>query len=231
MKYLLIIKNYYVKIANKIKNFICSIEQAISHFIKKKPKVFNFLVNYLDKATKIIGFVFGKSALYILLGLYFYFIPIFYNIELLQYYEHLSNVGFSLVNVCFAIFQFLPIPLQLIFLFIVFFSLLISSTTPLLFISCLTEQLQSLYGADVLKLRHCNNSFTPANRFIGLVVCFVCGQDSASRVIAHKLSTDAWRRVAEINPSAAGPMPTYQGTFGQSIGSIGSIIDSMRGKK
>ena len=91
--------------------------------------------------------------------------------------------------------------------------------------------MQQKYGVNVLKERGCNSRLKPLTDIAALTACIICGQDSASRVMAHKMSTEAWKEVALTNPAAAGEKPMFQTMFDKAASSVADIVQSVRGKK
>lgn len=196
-----------------------------------KPLVFKPLVLFLDISTKLIGIFLNNKFIHIFIGVLLFLAPIFYNPELFEYYKYLHEVGFSVKNIYFAIQQFFPLPFVLLISIFVFFLILVMTIKPLLFITCLTENLEQKYGVNVLKERGCNSRLTPAGKVAIWIGYVICGQDTAGRVIVHHISTQAWQEVSTTNPYFTGAQPKYQGTFDRAAGVIGAAFEVLRGKK
>ena len=158
---------------NTIKNFIYLIKKQISFFIKDKPLIFKPLVFFLDISTKLIGIFLNNKFIHMFIGLLLFLAPIFYNKEMFQYYKYLYEVGFSTKNIYFAIVKFFPLPFQVLIFIFVFFLILVVITTPLLFITSLTENLQQKYGTNILKERGCNGKLTPVKKIAIWIGCAV----------------------------------------------------------
>ena len=219
------------KLFNSIKNitqFYSIMEQMLSSFIKRRPLLFKFLVLFLDSTSRIIGFFLANKVVYTLFCLSLFIFPIFYNAELFEYYKYLGEVGFNMTAILDAFVKYFPFHvICLMFLFLLMI-IIVALTTPLLFISCLTQELQSKYGVNILKLRGCNSKAAASQKIIGLAFCFVCGQDTAGRVIGHNISTNAWGEAIKVDPNI--PQPKYTGALDHLSAHLSKTINALRGK-
>lgn len=217
----------FKKFKNLFENQIDFLLNSFSNFIKKKKKLFKIFYFYFDWSTWFIGVMTRDFRIFIPFCLCLILMPTYYHRELLSYYEFLYQNDWSFSNIVLAICKFFPFPFLiviLLFLFLLFFSI---TVTPLLFLKCLSDELKSNYGSNILKERQCNSKAKAATSGFKLAFCLICGQDIAGRVIAHGREVDAQREVA-LRQGTPMPRVPYNGPFDAMSVKIGVTLDGVR---
>ena len=224
------IKKFLVDLTDKANQYLYLLEKKTSTCIKSKKYLFKFLFNFLDLASKYISFILGYRFMYLIFCTLLFILPIIYETNLFSYYNYINENGASILNILYGSFKFFSLPLLFVFYLFLLTSVIVFLITPLLYISCLTDALKLKYGDNVLKQRSCNSTSGPLKKIIVAAACLICGQDQAARVMAHKMSTEAWVEVNKFNTGEPVPQPIYTGTLDLPAKVINSLVDLVKKK-